>query len=228
MPQTPDVVITPSIITQEEFSVAELHCEASGQPEPRVQWYRLDGQISSDVVIRGGFLRFQSLLKSDEGTYRCFAQNNVGESDQTVQVYVRRRQDPPVVSEEVTVSPDRFSGEPGEEVVLRCSSQPRGRVTWTKAGSVELPRNAQASGEELTIRYTTAVDTGRYICNIQFPSGTTKSSFADVTIVARSNELPPKIVTLERKYSVVQGGDFELTCESSGTPYPTITWSMVS
>lgn len=25
-----------------------------------------------------------------------------------------------------------------------------------------------------------------------------------------------------------QGGDFELTCEVSGTPYPTVVWSIVS
>lgn len=209
--------------------MAEIRCEVSGNPEPRIQWFRLDGQMSSDVVIRGGLLRFQALRKSDEGTYRCFAQSSAGEADQTVQVYVRRRaEQPPVSSEVVTVSPDHYHGEPGDEFVLRCSSQPRGRVTWSKSGEVELPRNSHASGDELTIRYSTADDTGRYVCSIIFPSGTTKTSFSDVTIVARTSEQPPRISTLERKYSVVQGGDFELTCESTGTPYPTITWSMVS
>lgn len=174
-------------------------------------------------------MRFNSLRKSDEGTYRCFAQNNVGDGDQTVQVYIRRRPDqPPAVIEEVNVSPDRHSGEPGEEVLLRCVAQPRGRVTWTKLGAVELPRNVFVSGEELTIRYSTVDDSGRYVCNILFPSGSTKTAYADVTIVARSNEQPPRISTLERKYSVVQGGDFELTCEATGTPYPTFVWSIVS
>jgi hypothetical protein len=220
-------------------------CTAHGTPKPRVQWYRLDADMSQDVIIRGGLLRFNSL-----GNYRCYAQNNVGDSDQTIQIYVRdgrrpqpqpqpdrrpppqpdRRPTPPdyELQEEVTISPNRYEGEPGGEIVLRCSSYPRGRVTWTKSGAVELPRNVFSSGEELTIRYSTVDDSGRYVCSIQFPSGNTKSSSADVTIVARSNEQPPKIVVLERKYSVVQGGDFELTCESSGSPYPTIEWSKVS
>ena len=225
----PQITVTPLIINQEEYSVAELRCSALGSPSPRIEWQRLDGQISSDVVIRDGFLRFNSLRKSDEGSYRCYAQNNVGDADQTIQVYVRGdRVPPPPQQEEVTVSPVQYNGEPGEEIHLTCSSNPRGRVSWSKSGAVELPRNAYASGEELIIRYSTADDSGRYICSIVFPSGTSRTAHAEVVITARSNEQAPKISPLERKYSVVQGGDFELTCETSGTPYPTVTWSIVS
>jgi hypothetical protein len=169
------------------------------------------------------------LRQSDEGTYRCFAQNDVGDVDQSVQVYISRQPSPPRFPEieEVSISPDQHSGEPGENIVLRCNSQPRGRVTWTKSGAVELPRNVFVSGEELTIRYSTADDSGRYICSVQFPSGTTRSSSADVSVIARSSEQPPSISTLEQKYSVIQGSDFELTCEVTGSPYPTVTWSMV-
>jgi Immunoglobulin domain len=241
-PTAPQVLISPAIVNQDENTATELRCTASGSPEPRIQWLRLDGEMSQDVIIRDGYLRFNSLRKSDEGNYRCYAQNSVGDSDQTIQIYVREsrrpgpprpeqprpRPDQPQPQEDVSVSPQQHSGEPGEEIVLRCTAYPRGRVTWTKSGAVELPRNVFSSGEELTIRYSTVDDSGRYICNVQFPSGNTRSSFSDVVIVARSNEQIPKIVTLERKYTVVQGGDFELTCESSGSPYPTIEWSMVS
>lgn len=224
--RAPEIVVTPQIVSEEEYSVAELRCSASGSPSPRIEWTRLDGQISSDVIIREGYLRFNSLRKSDEGTYRCFAQNNVGEADQTVQVFVRGERLNPI--EEVSVSPSQYTGEPGDEIVLRCVASPRGRVSWSKSGSVELPRNAYASGDDLTVRYSTADDSGRYVCNILFPSGSTRSAFADVIITARVNEQIPKISTFERKYSIVQGGDFELTCETSGVPYPTVTWSIVS
>lgn len=227
-PRGPEILILPAIINQDEYSVAELRCTASGSPEPRVQWTRLDGRISSDVVNRDGFLRFNSLRKSDEGNYLCSAENNVGSSDQTVQVFVRGDRVVPPVQEEVNVSPSQHSGEPGEEIRLRCASQPRGRITWTKSGSVELPRNVVVTGEDLIIRYSTVDDSGRYICNVQFPSGLSRSGFADVSVTSRSNEIPPAISPLERKYSVVQGGDFELTCEATGSPYPTITWSIVS
>lgn len=225
-PRAPQIRVTPSIINQEEYSVAEIRCEGSGSPEPRFEWSRLDGSpISSDVVLRDGYLRFNSLRKSDEGSYRCYAQNNAGDADQTIQVYIRGRQDHP--EGVVTISPSEFQGEPGVEIHLRCSAQPRGRVTWSKVGAVELPRNAYSSGEELIIRYSTVDDSGRYMCSVQFPSGVTRTSYAEVTINQRSNEQAPKISPLERRYSLTQGADFELTCEVTGTPYPTVTWTIV-
>lgn len=39
---------------------------------------------------------------------------------------------------------------------------------------------------------------------------------------------PAKIKPLEQRYTVVQGTDFELICDTTGSPYPTVTWSMVS
>lgn len=227
-PRGPEIRVTPAIINQEEFSAAEVRCEGSGSPEPRFEWTRLDGgRISPDAVNRDGYLRFNSLRKSDEGTYRCFAQNNAGEADQTIQVYVRSRQEPPVSEGEVTISPEEHNGEPGEEIHLRCTAHPRGRVIWSKVGSVELPRNAYSSGEELIIRYSTVDDSGRYVCTVQFPSGTSRTSFVQVTVVARSNEIAPKISPLERRYSAAQAADFELTCEVIGTPYPTVSWTIV-
>lgn len=225
------MAIAPNFVDEPEFTSVEVHCTASGNPRPRIQWERLDGfQMSSDVIIREGSLRFNSLRKSDEGSYRCSAQNNAGEGDQVIQIYVQeRRRDPlPPVHEQVTVAPGRYEGEPGEEIILRCSSIPRGRVTWSKAGSVELPRNAHVSDEELVIRYSTADDSGRYVCTVQLSSGNTRSAYSDVSIIARSSETPPKIRTLEKKYTIVQGKDFEVTCEASGSPYPQISWSTVS
>lgn len=199
---------------------------ATGPPTPRIRWIKLEDEISPDVIIRGGHLRFNSLRKSDAGTYSCFAENEAGSSDQTVIVQVRggRLQQG---SEEVIVSPTQLTSEPGEEITIHCSASPRGRVSWSKAGAVELPRNVFVAGDDLTIRYSTADDAGRYICTVQFPSGVTRSASTDVIITIRSNENIPKISPLERKYSIVQGGDFELTCESSGTPYPKVTWSIV-
>lgn len=228
------MTISPNFIDEPEYSNVEIRCTASGNPRPRIQWERIDGsQISSDVLIREGYLRFNSLRKSDEGTYRCSAQNDAGDGDQVIQIYVQEqrqtptRPPPPSSREIVTVSPARFNGEPGEDVTLRCQSNPRGRVTWSKAGSVELPRNAEVAEDELIIRYPTADDSGRYTCTVQFSSGNTRTAHSDVNIVLRSNDQPPKIRVLEKKYSTVQGKDFELTCEASGTPYPEVSWKKV-
>ena len=185
-PRAPQVTFNPTVIDEDEYSVAEIRCAAAGNPAPEIEWQRIDGFMSADVVIREGFLRFNSLRKSDEGSYRCYARNNVGDHDQILQVYVRGQRIP--VAEDVSVSPERHTGQPGEEIKLTCSSQPQGRTTWTKAGAVELPENVFVDGEELSIQYSTVDDSGRYVCNVQFPSGTTRSAYADVSIAARSNE----------------------------------------
>lgn len=186
-PRAPQVTFSPTVIDEDEYSVAEIRCSAAGNPAPEIEWQRIDGFMSTDIVIREGFLRFNSLKKSDEGSYRCYARNSVGDHDQILQVYVRAQRGPSV-PEEVSVSPERHTGQPGEEIKLVCNPQPQGRVTWTKAGAVELPRNVFVDGEELSIQYSTVDDSGRYVCNVQFPSGTTRSAYADVTIAARSNE----------------------------------------
>lgn len=39
--------------------------------------------------------------------------------------------------------------------------------------------------------------------------------------------MTPFIRDFEQRYSVMQGQDFTLTCEATGTPYPTVKWMMV-
>jgi Immunoglobulin domain len=186
------VSIEPRMIEQDEYSTAELRCSASGSPQPRIEWTRLDGTLSNDITLRDGYLRFNSLRKSDEGVYRCYARNEVGESEGVVSIYIRTqptRPRPPVPDrQEVNIEPSQYSGEPGREVKLYCNSNPRGTVSWSKLGSPELPRNVYINEEELSIQYTTADDSGRYSCSVRFPNGVTRQAVADVSIVPRSNE----------------------------------------
>lgn len=51
---------------------------------------------------------------------------------------------------------------------------------------------------------------------------------ADVFInSAPGYDQPLKLNKLEELYTIVQGSDYTLTCEASGTPYPTITWKKI-
>ena len=174
------------MIDASEGESADVVCTATGYPTPQVVWERLDGRMPTDVVIRDGFLRFNSLRSSDMGGYSCNAKNSVGEHDQLLQVFVKDSR-PPLV-DAVSVSPARFDGQPGEEIILTCTTRPTGRVTWSKAGSVELPRNAYANGQVLTIQYSTVDDSGRYVCHCDFPNGNTQSAHSDVAISARNNQ----------------------------------------
>ncbi|XP_032085508.1 cell adhesion molecule 1 isoform X3 [Thamnophis elegans] len=76
-----------------EGDLLELLCQVKGKPEPvDVTWLRVDDEMPQHVLVSGSNLHIDSLNKSDNGTYRCEASNQVGTaySDYTLYVY-----DPP-------------------------------------------------------------------------------------------------------------------------------------
>jgi hypothetical protein len=141
--------------------------------------------MPTDVQIYDGLLRFNSLQKSDEGTYRCYAKNSVGQDDQILNIYVKSRQP---AQETVFISPESYNGSPGDEIKLQCTTQPRARVSWSKLGSPELPRNVFIRGDEIFIQYSTVDCSGRYQCSAQFPSGVVKTGIAQVNISPRVSQ----------------------------------------
>lgn len=44
-------------------------------------WDKKDGLLSPQVKVEGAFLRFESLNKSDDGIYLCYADNGIGRGD---------------------------------------------------------------------------------------------------------------------------------------------------
>lgn len=88
--------------------------------------------MSSDVTIRGGYLRFNSIRKSDKGNYICIARNSVGEIDMELPIYIQNSDPITTVQEIVEISPERYDGNIGDDIRLVCSCRPQGRITWTK------------------------------------------------------------------------------------------------
>ena len=89
MPASIQSVMTPvTVVTGDPVS---LSCEASGDPEPSVQW-TLSGQpfpnsiVSSrvSVVNDNQTLTFSETQKSDEGTYTCTAVNSIRSDSEDV------------------------------------------------------------------------------------------------------------------------------------------------
>uniref|UniRef100_A0A8C5SW35 Cell adhesion molecule 1 n=1 Tax=Laticauda laticaudata TaxID=8630 RepID=A0A8C5SW35_LATLA len=73
-----------------EGDLLELLCQVKGKPEPvDVTWLRVDDEMPQHVLVSGSNLHIDSLNKSDNGTYRCEASNQVGTaySDYTLYVY---------------------------------------------------------------------------------------------------------------------------------------------
>uniref|UniRef100_A0A182NMJ9 Basement membrane-specific heparan sulfate proteoglycan core protein n=1 Tax=Anopheles dirus TaxID=7168 RepID=A0A182NMJ9_9DIPT len=233
----PTAELSSPFVDQDEYLSAEVRCTATGYPTPSITWERIDKPLPFNIVNEYGLLRFISIRQQDAGTYRCIARNDVGESDALLTVYVRPTGTPtfpPLSSHEVErveIKPNSYDGQPGEEVQLICQRSPTARVTWSKQGESRLPDNANVYNEILIIKHASQANTGMYSCTASFPNGRIKTSSVEVVISDRSmppqsQKVAPRVNPLNKNYVVVQGTDFSLSCEATGTPFPTIKWTL--
>ncbi|XP_075695908.1 cell adhesion molecule 1 isoform X4 [Rhinoderma darwinii] len=99
-------VVYPQGLTREGEPL-ELSCRAVGKPRPeKVTWVRVDDELPDHVLIEDEKLYIGSLNKTDNGTYRCEASNNVGSSsaDYTLYVYDPLTTPPPPTTTTTTTS----------------------------------------------------------------------------------------------------------------------------
>lgn len=70
-----------------EHESAQLSCQAKGLPPAKYEFFKDDSQspVSSDdritVDIDGGILKFDPVMRSDGGKYKCRAINDAGEDE---------------------------------------------------------------------------------------------------------------------------------------------------
>ncbi|XP_053125281.1 cell adhesion molecule 1 isoform X3 [Hemicordylus capensis] len=79
----------PAQLPTREGDLLDLVCQVDGKPEPTdVTWLRVDDEMPQHVLVSGSNLHINSLNKSDNGTYRCEASNEVGKSFSDFTLYV--------------------------------------------------------------------------------------------------------------------------------------------
>uniref|UniRef100_A0A182QPA6 Basement membrane-specific heparan sulfate proteoglycan core protein n=1 Tax=Anopheles farauti TaxID=69004 RepID=A0A182QPA6_9DIPT len=236
-PIKPTVELSKPFVDQDEYLSVEVRCTVTGYPTPTINWERIDKPLPYNIVNEYGLLRFNSIRQQDAGTYRCVARNDVGESDALLTVYVRPTGVPTIPPpswqdvERVEIMPNSYDGQPGEQVRLICQCSPTARVTWSKQGESRLPDNANVYNEILIIEHASQENTGVYSCTASFPNGRIKVSTVEVVIADRgfppqSVRVAPRVNPLNKNYVVLQGADFSLSCEATGTPFPTIKWTL--
>lgn len=217
-------------MTAEEYGTAEVECQSAGSEPIKYVWEKLNGELSDDVDVQDGYLRFGYIRKSDQGEYRCSASNTYGDDTQILRVYVNSQQRPPTASPPVyppiypihivEISPPSFNGRPGDEVRLNCNSQPQGMLKWAKDGLHSLPYHVVVRGAVLIISNARSEDSGRYVC-----TSTASNATSSAQVVIGSNLQPPKIRPFNDLYNIIQGHDFTLNCEGSGNPMPRMKWT---
>ncbi|XP_042326904.1 cell adhesion molecule 1 isoform X4 [Sceloporus undulatus] len=91
-----------------EGDLLDLLCQVKGKPEPvDVTWLRVDDEMPQHIIVSGSNLHIESLNKSDNGTYRCEASNEVGTSfsDYILYVYDPPTTLPPPTTTTITTIP---------------------------------------------------------------------------------------------------------------------------
>lgn len=215
----------------EEGQYVEIICDAGGSPPPEIYWQRADGgRFPDGVRPNSRELRFQYIRKSDEGQYRCTAQNAHGNAYDSVTIYVHETPVTHAPPTSVHISPDHFSGYPGEEVRLHCTSNDIGSssITWSKDQSSNLPHYVIINTDGLLmIRSASIEDSGRYICTVTTYTGARVTSSVEVHINGGGGGAgeQPKIVPIQTNHLIIQGTDFSLPCIASGSPMPKVKWT---
>nr|XP_056716813.1 cell adhesion molecule 1 [Euleptes europaea] len=81
--------ILPTSGPTREGDLLDLLCQVEGKPEPTdTTWFRVDDEMPPHVIVSGSNLHISSLNKSDNGTYRCEASNEVGKAFVDYMLYV--------------------------------------------------------------------------------------------------------------------------------------------
>ncbi|XP_069775261.1 basement membrane-specific heparan sulfate proteoglycan core protein isoform X3 [Narcine bancroftii] len=222
--QPPTVLVYPSPSSVTEGEMVELHCQVTGQPAPRITWYRTAGPLTTSHQVEGPVLRFLQATPADSGDYICRAENFLGMQEIKFSVSVTSMTEtrPPTV----LVHPTPSSVAEGEMVQLHCqvTGQPAPKITWYRtAGS--LTTNHQVQGSVLRILHMSPADSGDYICRAENILGMQDIKFS---VSIASSSIPQGSAPVVKVYpspsSITEGHLLELHCQATGQPEPRITW----
>ncbi|XP_023817080.1 neural cell adhesion molecule 1 isoform X7 [Oryzias latipes] len=213
----------------QEFTVgdvANLVCDVVSSPSPTVLWKYKGTKIQMEKDVRfkiqsNNHLQIHGIKKTDEGLYTCEARLMArGEIDlRVIKVIVNVRPTVRILQSELNATADV-----GQPAKMTCAVDgfPEPMVTWTRNG-VDLEPGEKYSfnedGSEITIMDVTKLDEGEYTCIAKNKAGKDDKELSLRVFVK------PKITYIMNQTSSEMEEQVTLTCEASGDPTPTISWS---
>nr|XP_046254095.1 basement membrane-specific heparan sulfate proteoglycan core protein isoform X3 [Scatophagus argus] len=197
--------------------VIRLQCLAHGTPPLTYTWTKLDGVLPPRAEVNGGDLQINLATAEDAGSYKCVANNKVGNSEVVAKVSVRS----PLA---VRVSPQVEVKAQGSAVEFTCSAAggTETKIEWLKEGGA-LPPNHHVKDGVLRIENLEQSNEGVYICRASSVYGQAQDT-ARLTIQA----LPKVMINVRTSVQTVMiGNSVEFECQAVGDPEPTVQWSKV-
>ncbi|KRY70707.1 Muscle M-line assembly protein unc-89 [Trichinella pseudospiralis] len=232
-----------------EGEQAVFQCVATGQPAPKISWYK-DGE---EIFNNEHFLMKSEengtqtliLLKSsldDQAEYTCEAWNSAGKSTTQTTLEVKRyavsEVDQGVIPPEFTTMLEHQSVYEGQQALFTCVAKgyPAPEIHWFKDG-VEIESDGHfqmKSGEDgtqiLIVTKTCVDDQAEYRCEAWNMGGksttqTTLQVEKHLTSEVEGQSLvAPEFTTNLQYQQVGEGQQAILTCVAKGYPSPEIHW----
>jgi len=190
-----------------------LGCTATGRPTPTVVWKK-DGRVLLEKQRSANITLF-SISREDGGSYECSAINIVKNDTRITAINVEGSPKETILTTNVSYNVAAL----GERVAIQCSSNgfPRPVCQIYRKGDL-----INVNGSVYVIQNFTAADQGEYTCNCSNVAGVDE---ANVTLTLYES---PSIYTILPTHQLVNETDtFEIFCNASGNPPPTITWTKV-
>ncbi|XP_042287354.1 neural cell adhesion molecule 1a isoform X10 [Thunnus maccoyii] len=205
---------------------ADIICDVVSSPPPTIIWKHRGSkiQVAKDVRFRipeNGHLQIRGIKKTDEGMYNCEARVMArGEIDfKMIKVVVNVL--PTIRARQSDVN---ATADVGSSALLACDADgfPEPIVTWAH-NNIVLEMGDKYSlnedGSELVIKDVKKVDEGDYTCIAKNKAGE-KTEEVSLNVFVQ-----PKITYLNNQTASEFDEQVTLTCEASGDPTPTISWS---
>ncbi|XP_053415690.1 hemicentin-2 [Nycticebus coucang] len=211
---------------------AELVCEVSGVPPPRVVWYR--GGLEMILPPEGsssGTLRIPAAQERDAGVYTCRAVNELGDASAEIRLAVG-------YAPRLTELPRNITVELGKSALLACraTGHPPPMVTWRRGDGQPLgPAQGSGTGQPqsgvLFFESVAPEDQASYVCEARnvFGKAQAKAQLVitghSLLVDQRATGVPPQIASSASAVRVVQGQPVSLPCVIlAGRPLPERRW----
>ncbi|XP_019725166.1 neural cell adhesion molecule 1a isoform X14 [Hippocampus comes] len=205
---------------------ADIICDVVGSPVPFILWKHKGVRIQSNKDVRynvmdNGHLLIRGIKKTDEGAYNCEARvMETGEINfKMINVVVNVLPTIRARQSEVNATADM-----GVSILLACDADgfPEPAVTWAY-NNVILESGDKYSlnddGSELVIKDVIKVDEGDYTCIARNKAGEMSQE------VSLNVFVQAKITYMNNQTATEFDDEVTLTCEASGDPTPSISWS---
>uniref|UniRef100_A0A803SZR0 Contactin-3 n=1 Tax=Anolis carolinensis TaxID=28377 RepID=A0A803SZR0_ANOCA len=210
----------PETLPAAKGSTVKLECFALGNPVPRINWRRTDGNpFPSKVMLRksNGMIEIPNFQQEDAGLYECITENSRGKNIARGRLtYYAKPHWVQLIKDFEAAVEDNLYWE------CRASGKPKPSYRWLKNGDpLTIEGRIQIENGALIITNLNLTDSGIYQCVAENKHGTIYSS-ADLRVVASAPDFSKN--PMKKLLQLLMGSTAHFECKPKASPRAMITW----